>query len=340
MSVVATEDDVATHGDDVTLARRRAASFGPRPEDPTFVDTFRSFAHRYGWRAYALPILVVITVAALLTAGTGNNTTPQRTTGASVGPATQVSSPPVASASVSLKSDTPGPNSRNTALKSAALPAGASYTVKGSGAFTVVKGTGPIVGTGTLHRYSIEVENGITGVDVTKFATLVERTLSDKRSWAGHNGVALQRVDSGQIDFHVSLTSSMTVRDLCGYSIPIETSCYAATSATTGATIDRVVLNVARWVRGDANFIGDINAYRVYMINHEDGHALGHQHAHDCLSDGLAPVMMQQTIGLRSAISHKLCAANPWPFPVGAADAPGAEAADTDQNTEFNLSGD
>jgi hypothetical protein len=338
--VVATEDDVVTRTDDVTIARRRAASFGTRPEDPTFVDSFRAFAQRYGWRAYALPILVVMTIAALLTAGTGAKQSAQRTTAAATGTTSQISTPPVASASVSLKSDTPGPNSQNTALKSAALPAGASYTVKGTGAFNVVKGNGPIVGSGTLHRYTIEVENGITGIDVTQFATLVQRTLSDKRSWAGHDGVALQRVDSGQADFHVSLTSAMTVRELCGYSIPIETSCYAATNATTGAVSDRVVLNVARWVRGDANFIGDINAYRVYMINHEDGHALGHEHAHDCLANGLAPVMMQQTIGLRSAISHKLCAANPWPFPPGAADAPGAEAPDTAQNTEFNLSGD
>lgn len=335
---MATEDDVAPHPDDVTLARRRAASFGPRPDEPTLFDSFRRFASRYGWRAYALPILVVITIAALLTAGTGK-TPSQNTANAGAG-TPRPTTPPVASASVSLKSDAPGPNSQNTALKSAALPAGGTYTTKGAGSFQTVKGTGPVVGTGTLHRYTVDVENGITGIDVNQFAALVQQTLSDKRSWAGHNGVALQRVDSGQADFHVSLTSALTVRQLCGYAIPIETSCFAATNATTGAAINRVVLNTARWVRGDANYIGDLNAYRLYMINHEDGHALSHQHAHDCLADGLAPVMMQQTIGLRSAVSHKLCAANPWPFPTGANDAPGAEAPDTEQNTELNLSGD
>jgi hypothetical protein len=168
----------------------------------------------------------------------------------------------------------------------------------------------------------------------------VQTTLSDPRSWAGHAGVALQRVDSGQADFHVSLTSVMTVRALCGYEDKLETSCYASTDPKTHATVNRVVLNIARWVRGDVNYVGDLNAYRVYMVNHEDGHALGHQHAHDCLSNGLAPVMMQQTLGLKSAVSKKICQANPWPYPAGLRDAPGAEQADTPQNSEIVLEGD
>jgi hypothetical protein len=125
------------------------------------------------------------------------------------------------------------------------------------------------------------------------------------------------------------------VRDLCGYDIPVETSCYAAAGAATN--VNRVVFDVARWVRGASAYLGDLNAYRIYMINHEDGHALGHQHAHQCLSDGLAPVMMQQTFGLRSAVTHQLCEANPWPYPPGAKDAPGAEQPDTPQNSEYGL---
>src|SRR5262249_42826162 len=117
--------------------------------------------------------------------------------------------------------------------------------------------------------------------------------------------------------------------------IPVETSCFAAEGVTTN--VNRVVFDVARWVRGASAYLGDLNAYRVYMINHEDGHALGHQHAHQCLSDGLAPVMMQQTFGLRSAVTHQLGQANPWPYPPGAKDAPGAEQPDTPQNAEYGL---
>jgi hypothetical protein len=337
--VVVTEDDLATRAgtgtaDDVSLARGRAASFGYRPDEPSFADLVREFLHRYGWRAYALPVLVVITVLALVTA---KETKPAQTAAGNRphGP----TGPPVASASISLKSDTPGSDAQNTALKAAALPAGPKYTVQGAGTFRILKGTTKVVGSGPLHRYTIEVENGVSGVDVTQYAALVQSTLSDKRSWSGH-GVSLQRVDSGQADFHVTLTSAMTVRKLCGYAIPIETSCFAATDPNSGATIDRVVINVARWVRGAAAYVGDLNAYRIYMINHEDGHALGHLHAHDCLAGGLAPVMMQQTIGLRSAVSGKLCQSNPWPYPAGASDAPGAEAPDTPQNSEFDLKND
>jgi hypothetical protein len=162
--------------------------------------------------------------------------------------------------------------------------------------------------------------------------------LSDKRSWAGHGGVALQRVDSGPVDFHVALTSAMTVRTICGYDIPIETSCFSP--AGNGHAVSRVVMNDARWVRGDPAYVGDLNAYRIYMINHEDGHALGHEHAHQCLANGLAPVMMQQTIGLKSAVTGQLCQANPWPYPVGVTDAPGAEQPDTPQNSQFQLKND
>jgi hypothetical protein len=202
----------------------------------------------------------------------------------------------------------------------------------------VLPGTTQPVGSGRLYRYSIDVEKGIRGIDLTSFADLVVKTLSDRRSWSGH-GVRLQRVDAGPIDFHISLTSSLTVRRLCGYTIHVETSCYAAAGSAAGLSTNRVVLNDARWVRGAEAYLGDLAQYRVYMINHEDGHALGHQHAHQCLSNGLAPVMMQQTFGVMDAATGKLCQANPWPYPPGVTDAPGAEGPDTDQNSEFTMLG-
>jgi hypothetical protein len=320
---------------DVLIARRRAATFGTRPDDPRLVDTLRDFTRRYGWRAYALPVLVVITIVALVNAGTAGKPKSAATRPGATG---QGNGPPVAASNIPLKPDQPGANSLNTVLGGDALPSGPAYTATGTGLFTVLPGTSKIIGTGTLHRYSIEVEKGITGVDLTQFASTVQAVLSDSRSWAGHTGVALQRVDSGAVDFHVTLVASLTVRTLCGYDIPVETSCYQP--AGTGNPVNRVVLNVARWVRGAAAYVGDLTTYRIYMINHEDGHALGHEHAHECLSNGLAPVMMQQTIGLKSAVTGSLCQANPWPYPSGVADAPGAEQPDTPQNTQFQLKGD
>ena len=64
---------------------------------------------------------------------------------------------------------------------------------------------------------------------------------------------------------------------------------------------------------------------------------MGHIHAHQCLPNGLAPAMMQQTFGLKSAETGRNCQANPWPYPPNTAGAPGAEQADTSQNDEFHL---
>lgn len=318
--------------DDVDRARAAARSVGithgPRDSRRTMAGSWREFSQRYGWRAYALPLLLVITVAALM-----SSTTVRRHVVGADGSARKVA-PPVASSSFTLKNDAPAGSINDTVLKAAALPAGPPYTFKGSGTFRVLTGTSPVVGHGRLYRYSVEVENGIQHVDLSQFQKLVVTTLSDPRSWAGH-GVSVQRVDSGPIDFRVSLTSALTVRTLCGYDIKVETSCYVPAGGVS--PVNRVVFNVARWVRGSAAYVGDLAMYRIYMINHEDGHAMGHQHAHQCLPGGLAPVMMQQTFGLRSASTGALCEANPWPFPPGAKGAPGAEQADTAANDEYGL---
>lgn len=322
---------------DVDLVRGRvhtaAATYGRRPgppRRPTLGDRVRDFVRRYGWRAYALPILAVLTVAALMTTSTSSSPSAP-----AAGPAAPASAtPPTAGAHIPLKDDDKGAFSSGV-LRAAALPAGPAYTKDGTGTFRVLPGTTPRIGkTGKLFRYTIEVENGVTGVDLAQYAKLVDTTMADPRSWAGH-GVEVQRVDSGPVNFRVSLTSSMTVRRICGYDIPVETSCYAAASPATGNQ-NRVIYNVARWVRGAPAYIGDLNAYRVYMINHENGHALGHNHSHQCLPGGLAPVMMQQTFGLRETRNgNELCAANPWPYPVGVTGAPGPEQLDTAQNNEY-----
>jgi hypothetical protein len=278
-----------------------------------------------------LPVLVVVTIAALLSATDLSKAGPGKAAGA--GEQNLPSHAPVASASMTLKKDDPQGSVNNTVLKAAALPSGAPYTMRGDGTFRILKGHSAAVGHGKLYRYSIDVENGVTGIDLAVYQALVQQTLADPRSWSGH-GVSLQRVDSGRIDFHVTLASVLTVRHLCGYTVHAESSCYSP-AAMSGT--NRVMLNVSRWVRGSTQYVGDLNAYRIYMINHEDGHALGHEHAHQCLPGGLAPVMMQQTFGLRSAVTGQLCQANPWPYPPGVRGAPGAEQPDTPQNDEYHL---
>lgn len=70
-----------------------------------------------------------------------------------------------------------------------------------------------------------------------------------------------------------------------------------------------VNINSDRWAGATSDWSLDLDAYRSYVVNHEVGHALGHDHE-QCGSQGtLAPVMMKQSKGLKG------CLGNPWPFP-------------------------
>lgn len=165
-------------------------------------------------------------------------------------------------------------------------------------AFDVAPGASKVHGTGPLRRFTVEVERGQPDSPAA-FAAAVERVLFDARGWAG--SVSLQRVDSGPVAFRVVLASARTTDRLCR---PLETggifSCFQH---------GRAVLNARRWYGGADAYRGDLAAYRIYMVNHEVGHALGHGHRYECGPGGLAYVMIQQTKGLLG------CRRNVWPLP-------------------------
>jgi hypothetical protein len=276
---------------------------------------------RYGWRVYLIPVLVAVTVlvvvnTALRTGRTTNNGLTTPTTGG-----------PVATERAVVPVD-PGTGT-------AVLPPGSDVPASGSGTWHIVPGNGPIVGRGKhVYRYQVAVEDGIDsavygGDDA--FASVVQATLSDPRSWIASGTVALQRVGASypNPDFVVSLTTPNTDHrdDLCGFQIHFEASCWRAGS-------HRVIINLARWVRGALAFNGDLGLYREYAINHEVGMVLGN-HQVGCTGDGgLAPVMMQQTFGVADDYVHDLnqaipanrdtvprdgrvCRPNAWPYPQG-----------------------
>ena len=163
----------------------------------------------------------------------------------------------------------------------------------------VVPGSGPVVGNGHVHRFKVEVESGL-GVNGAAFAAAVQRTLGDNRSWGQQ--VSFKRVSSGSAAFTVTLASPATTDRLCA---PLRTggiySCYNSRG--------RSVINVNRWAHGADSYAGHLADYHHYVISHEVGHALGRGHESSCRSDGLAPVMMQQTKSLYG------CKRNPWPYP-------------------------
>lgn len=205
-----------------------------------------------------------------------------------------------------------------------ALPAGAPYVIAGAGTYRVVGGAGAPAGTSpTVVTYTVEIEDGVTPAEGDEgFAQFVDRTLADPRSWITVKGVTLQRVDAGTTpDFRVTLASQQTVRGMCGFSVPLESSCYTRTEG-------RVVINDSRWVRGSLTYGTDLNSYREYAINHEVGHALGYGHQPCGANGALAPVMMQQSwsasndalAGINGSVAAdgKSCLPNPWPDPSGA----------------------
>jgi hypothetical protein len=170
---------------------------------------------------------------------------------------------------------------------------------------TVVDGTSQVYGSGPLRRFVVEVEDGIQ-VHGGGFATAVEQTLADPRSW-GHGGqLSFQRVGTaeaaaGDYDFKVTLISPGNMEIYCpGVGTGGYTSCRYG---------ERAVINLARWATAVPDYQGDIATYRQYVVNHEVGHALGHGHQ-DCPGAGaVAPVMQQQTLGLKG------CVKNAWPYP-------------------------
>lgn len=303
--------------------RRHAASIAAAEHDDGergFRAWLRRVLSMYGWRVYAVPVLAVITVLVIVNAvvpGGQDEDQSEQT-------AEQPSGPVVREVPATAN---------NLNVPTAELPDGGPVTQQGNGSWHIVPGKGPVVGkSGKLYRYTVEVEDGIDPAQYggdEAFAKMAEQTLNNPKSWSGTGQVRVQRVDDQHADpdFKLSLTTPGTDhrKEYCDYQIKYETSCYRSSA-------DRVIINLARWVRGAKAFSGDMFTYRQYAINHEVGHAFGNGHV-GCPNPGaLAPVMMQQTFGVsndyvaqlnepdasnRDAVpaDHKTCVPNAWPNP-------------------------
>lgn len=278
---------------------------------------FVRLAREWGWRAYAIPVLLVLTVIVVVDVvrdvGDGDSG------GAAV--VDELPTGPVPE----------GGYAEN--LDIGQLPPGGDFTDESSGVFVPVDLLSARVGEGrkTFMRYAVEIEDTIDpnrfgGSDA--FAEMIRATLSDPRGWTHDPNFAFEHVARGDDpDLVFQLVSTTTAHEQCGYEIPLETSCSISGQAG-GPT--RVLVNEARWVRGALTFEGDLGGYRQYLINHEVGHAIGYGAHEPCGSDGgVAPIMMQQTLSLNNSELHQLnpnevypddgaaCQPNPWPYPLG-----------------------
>jgi hypothetical protein len=273
----------------------------PRPAVGRRAGRVGRFFQRYGWRAYVIPLLTIATIVTLVDLALTSPGVPSGSVAAAA--------PTTASAEVPPPAAEAAPTARAQGdADPAEMPAtvgAASYVERGAGTLAVVDGTSAVNGTGPLRRFIVEVEDGI-GVDGGQFAQAVEATLGDSRSWGSGGRMSFQRVGAaeaaaGQFEFKVSLVSPGNMETYCpGVGTGGYTSCRYG---------DRAVINLARWATAVPDYQGDVATYRLYVVNHEVGHALGNGHQ-DCPGAGqIAPVMQQQTLGLDG------CVKNAWPYP-------------------------
>jgi hypothetical protein len=264
----------------------------------------RRFAQRYGWRAYAVPLLAIATLAVLVDLAVVAPDTPASSAGAA---ATQQAPPSDVPPAVPEPETAPTATAEGDAEPSVVpeVIGEQTYVEQGAGSLSVVDGTSPVLGAGPLQRFIVEVEDGID-VEGAGFAAAVEATLGDPRSWGNGGRVSFQRVGveaaaAGEFEFRVSLVSPGSMETYCpGVGTGGYTSCRYG---------DRAVINLARWATAVPDYRGDIATYRPYVVNHEVGHVLGNGHE-PCPGPGqLAPVMQQQTLGLNG------CLKNAWPYP-------------------------
>jgi hypothetical protein len=280
---------------------RREPVVHHRHDAPPRGGKWRRFVRRHGWRAYALPLLTIATLVTLVDVATdvqaSGSTTAAAQSNVVDAPATTLPSTHPAPVAPAQGEGAPTLTPTESAV--------ATYVEQGAGSVNVVDGASAVYGTGPLERFVVEVEDGI-GVDGAQFAAAVETTLGDPRSWGNGGQMAFQRVGAaeaaaGDYDFRVSLVSPGSMETYCpGVGTGGYTSCRYG---------ERAVINLARWETAVPDYAGDIATYRLYVVNHEVGHALGNGHE-KCPGPGqLAPVMEQQTLGLQG------CVKNAWPYP-------------------------
>jgi hypothetical protein len=210
-------------------------------------------------------------------------------------------------ASPTTSGGTPNPQDGSSTTETS-TPAATEVPQRGNGKITVV----PVpahapASSGRTVRYTVEIEGGL-GVDPAQVARTVQSVLLDGRGWQKVDRVRFVAVSPAQaakgdhVDIRVTLASPSLTDKLCA---PMRT--LSQVSCWNG---ERSVLNFRRWALGDDSYGKDVARYRVYQVNHEVGHGLGHQHEQCPAKGRRAPVMVQQTLTLGGC--------KPWPYPSGA----------------------
>lgn len=139
--------------------------------------------------------------------------------------------------------------------------------------------------------YSVVVDPDVD-FSLTEFTRDVAICLADPNGWESKGYRFFQVKRNPQVRIH--LTSKAGLRKIgCADTL----SC-----AELGG--HEVRINADNWKHGSAKSGQNLDGYRQYVISHEIGHILGHDHV-KCPGKGhLAPIMIQQTLGLHGCLPN------------------------------------
>lgn len=162
----------------------------------------------------------------------------------------------------------------------------------------------------SLYYVSIIIDDNIE-YSIKNFTNTVRTILTDKRGWTklGYEFVfvsnQLFNLIKNKNKILIRLSKNETIAKECKFNINEKLSCCDTVKKT-------VLINYYRWQNGSNNnneHHNSLDDYRIYVINHEVGHALGRGHT-KCNPKKCekVPVMMQQTLSIGT------CKKNVWPL--------------------------
>lgn len=139
-----------------------------------------------------------------------------------------------------------------------------------------------------MKRYSVVVDEDVKmkPKEVKTFRNQLAMYLADPDGWS--QSYTFEEVDRNP-DVIIHLSSPATIQS---------NGCKNGSLSCAQIGGHHMWLNAMRWFQGASESKLPLDEYRQYMVSHEMGHILGHDHI-SCSGRGQpAPVMMQQTIGI------------------------------------------
>ena len=134
-------------------------------------------------------------------------------------------------------------------------------------------------------RYTTVVDNDVN-YSKDNFAQEVAVYLADPNGWISR-GYTFVQSSSPKVVIHLS--SPKTLKS---------NGCRDSKLSCAEMNGKHMYLNSMRWTRGANPSILELKEYRQYMVSHEMGHILGHDHVKCPGNNHPAPIMMQQTLGI------------------------------------------